>query len=88
VPARDLFAESSVREACVTGGRGEQKPALQGAGGDFDEGVLGNEAQRSHTLLSVKSRQSCLLLAQTSARTDLWHRSLGTDRLWTLSDET
>ena len=37
-------------------GRGlEQQPALQGAGGDFDEGVLGDEAERSwHTELSAR----------------------------------
>jgi len=40
---------------------------LQGAGGDFDDGVLGDEAQRSwHTLLSVRGQQSCLLPAQIS----------------------
>ena len=44
-----------------TGRRLEQEPALQGAGGDFDEGILRNEAQGSgHACLSVRSAESCV----------------------------
>jgi hypothetical protein len=40
--------------------RPEQQPALQGAGCDFYEGILGNEAKRSwHTWVSAMSWNSC-----------------------------
>jgi len=46
-------AEDEVSEL---GGWPEQQPALQGAGGDLDEGVFWNESQRSrHADLSVKA---------------------------------
>src|SRR5450759_2913506 len=51
-------AEDDVGEI---GRRLEQEPALQGAGGNFDEGILRNEAQRSrHACLSVRSVESCV----------------------------
>jgi hypothetical protein len=42
-------------------GRGlEQAPALEGAGGDFDKGMFGDEAQRAwHTGLLARVGRSC-----------------------------
>jgi hypothetical protein len=40
----------------------EQEPALQGAGGDFDEGVFGNETEGSwHAKLSATDGRSCFV---------------------------
>jgi len=58
-----LGLANDAEDEVVELGRGlEQQSALQCAGGNFDEGVLGDEAERSrHTNLSVSKQRSCFL---------------------------
>jgi hypothetical protein len=54
------LADDAQDDVSQLGRRFEEQPALQGASGDFDEGICGNETERPwHAWLSAIARSSC-----------------------------
>ena len=50
------FTNDAEDDVCELRGWPQQQPALQGAGGNLDQGIFGNESQRSrHAYLSVNA---------------------------------
>jgi hypothetical protein len=68
------FANDAEDEVCELRGWLEQQPALQGAGGDLDEGVFWNESQWSgHADLSDKAPAKLRVFSPWIPR-KLWYR--------------